>query len=118
LEMRRRKAFQHSGRFNSAHWPWLDSIDCGEQFSSHHASRNALPPEDFEKLIADTEQHLRSFGRDILNGVADVAPFRKGTETACDRCEFHSVCRFDPWTQPFRSLKPAPKASAKAKGKS
>jgi ATP-dependent helicase/DNAse subunit B len=38
-----------------------------------------------------------------------VAPFRIGTATACDYCDFRPVCRFDPWTQPFRDLRPPPK---------
>src|SRR5207247_945958 len=51
----------------------------------------------------------------FADGAIDVAPYRKGQETACDWCEFHSICRFDPWVESFRPLQPAPKAAAKVK---
>jgi len=34
-----------------------------------------------------------------------VAPFRKGSVTACDHCQYQGICRIDPWTHPFRVLR-------------
>ncbi len=109
IEAGRRSSFQHSGRFDKSWYDSLDSRDEGEQFTTHHASRNAQPPEEFEQLIAGIESHLREFGNRILDGAVEVAPFRKSGETACDHCEFGSICRFDSWTESFRRLKPVPK---------
>ncbi|MBQ4067765.1 MAG: helicase-exonuclease AddAB subunit AddB [Lachnospiraceae bacterium] len=34
-------------------------------------------------------------GKDIMNGNVSVTPYKSGTSTPCDYCEFSSVCRFD-----------------------
>jgi ATP-dependent helicase/nuclease subunit B len=112
---KRRRSFRHSGRFDESACAQLDSSDEGEQFSMHHASKNKMASTDFEQLIADVEGHLRRFGNEILNGAVAVAPYRKGNETSCDRCEFASVCRFDSWTEPFRKLASPPKPEKAAK---
>ena len=113
----RRRAFQHSGRFNENFSAQFDRTDSGEPYATHHASRNKLGAEEFTQLIADVERHLKEFGNRILDGVIDIAPYRKGQETACGRCEFQAVCRFDPWVEPFRSLKPLPKKTPAKKAK-
>ena len=69
---------------------------------------DALLKADFEALCEKVETHLRKYGGRIFNGEVAVAPFRIGNQTACDYCDFRAVCRFDPWTQPFRALRPPP----------
>jgi ATP-dependent helicase/DNAse subunit B len=44
-------------------------------------------------------------GREIFSGEAKVAPYRKGAATACDQCDYRSICRIDPWTHRYRVLK-------------
>ena len=44
-----------------------------------------------------------------LGGEAAVEPYRLKHETACDLCAYRSVCRFDPWTMPFRKLEAKPR---------
>ncbi len=105
---KRRKSFQHSGRFDKSAGELLDSHGGSEQFATHHASKNAMDPVDFEALIAGVEEHLRRFGNQILDGAVEIAPFRKGSETSCDHCEFATICRFDPWTESYRKLEPVP----------
>ena len=73
---------------------------------------NALLPVAFAQLLGDVEEHLRRIGRAIYAGEAGVSPFRKGGETACDYCEFRPFCRFDPWTDRYRVLRPPPKPPA------
>jgi ATP-dependent helicase/nuclease subunit B len=68
-----------------------------------------LPAEEFQVLQEQITAHLRAHGRQIFAGATEVTPFRKGRETACERCDFLPVCRFDAWTQPFRVLRPPPK---------
>ena len=41
----------------------------------------------------------------LLCLLPEVAPYRKGTMTACKRCDYQSICRIDPWTHRFRVLK-------------
>ncbi len=107
--------FQHSGRFNG---DWLKHFDNrgaskGDQFKfamnkdGGFAKRgnDALEVEAFEKLLVEIESHLRRIGGAIYAGDVSVAPFRKGSETACDYCDFRPFCRFDPWVQPYRALK-------------
>ncbi|HEY2952582.1 MAG TPA: PD-(D/E)XK nuclease family protein [Verrucomicrobiae bacterium] len=116
----RRQGYQHRGRLNEMALAQFDSRGAarGDQFKY---SRNkdgtlskrgneALAPDDFHGLLSESEGHLRRIGESIYAGVAEAAPFRKGNETACDYCEYRSICRFDPWVEPFRILRPPPKA--------
>ena len=45
----------------------------------------------------------------IYSGAAQVAPYRKGAVTACDQCDYRSICRLDPWTHRYRVLRNAPR---------
>jgi ATP-dependent helicase/nuclease subunit B len=68
----------------------------------------ALDSEAFGALLQLVEAHLKRIGTEIFAGTVAPAPYRKGSETACDECAFRAVCRFDPWVQPYRVLrKPA-----------
>ena len=116
-EMEQRQPFQHSGRFDKRRTAEFDRAENHEQFRWHGRSGNACEPETFRALVQDVEQHLKNFGNQILNGVIDIAPYRKGTEVACDRCEFQGICRFDSWTQPYRTLSPPPKTESTPKVK-
>jgi ATP-dependent helicase/nuclease subunit B len=111
-EAARRKAFQHSGRFNENFYGHLDATDSGEQFATHYMSRNKTKAEEFTQLVADVERHVKQFGNRILDGVIEIVPYRKAQETACSRCEFQGVCRFDSWVEPFRPLQPLPRKAA------
>ena len=114
-EEARRAGCQHRGRFDGGQ---LDKFDAsgrakGDQF---RYSRNkdgafstrgneALPTPEFRALAVKIEGFLRQHGRDIYDGNVSVAPFRWKHETACDFCLYRPVCRFDPWTQPYRVLR-------------
>lgn len=114
----RRAAYQHSGRFLADELAHFDNrnVPKGDQFkyaklkSGDFAKRGneALPAAAFAALREKVEGHLRDYGTRIFTGEAEVSPYRLGQHTACDYCDFRPVCRFDPWTQPFRALqKPA-----------
>lgn len=114
-----RAAYQHSGRFLAdelAHFdrrggPRGDQFKYAKNKGGDFAKRGneALPAAEFAALREKIEGHLRDYGRRIFGGEVAVTPFRIGTTTACDYCDFRPVCRFDPWTQPFRDLRPPPK---------
>lgn len=49
----------------------------------------------FDALRTFVREKLKSEGREILNGVIDVNPYKQGTRCACDYCPYHAVCGFD-----------------------
>lgn len=120
-EESRHEAFQHRGRFDGGH---LEKFDLrrpnkGEQFQfsvnkdgSFSARGNeALATDEFRGLVRKVEDFLRQHGRDIYSGKVEISPYRVKNETACDFCMYGAVCRFDPWVQPYRVLRPPPKAA-------
>jgi ATP-dependent helicase/nuclease subunit B len=112
----RRRMFRHEGRFDSTWHAQLDAIQCQEQFSADY--RVKLAADAFAQLMSDVEAHLARLGTEILDGKISIEPYRKNQrDTACLRCEFQGICRFDPWTEPYRALKPLPKKSPPEKAK-
>jgi ATP-dependent helicase/nuclease subunit B len=107
--------FQHLGRFDGARLVAFDARNAakGDQFKFKvnkdgafaKTGNEALAPGEFPALLAEIEATLRQAGEGIFSGEAAVAPYRLKGETACDWCAYRSVCRFDPWTMPFRVLK-------------
>ena len=55
------------------------------------------------------EGHLRRIGRSIYAGEVAASPYRINNETACDFCDYRSICRFDPWREPYNVLRAPPK---------
>ncbi len=112
LEQRR---FQHAGRFDLRALPYLDARHEAEgtQFkfrlnaNGQPDARNTdlMPPEDFTAMLDHVEAELARMGREIYSGAIAPNPYQKGGERACDDCQYAGVCRFDPWTRPFRLLR-------------
>jgi ATP-dependent helicase/nuclease subunit B len=113
--------FQHVGRFQREHLARFDNRGGtkGEQFrfainkdTSFAAKGNdGLAAADFDALLEMVENHLRRFGTALLDGSIGIDPFAHGGVTACERCDYASVCRFDSWTQRYRLLRSAEAAS-------
>jgi ATP-dependent helicase/nuclease subunit B len=60
------------------------------------AARSAvLTREQFDLLRAFLRTQLIAAGSDIIDGVVDIAPLRRGTLRACRYCHFKPVCQFD-----------------------
>jgi ATP-dependent helicase/nuclease subunit B len=116
----RKTAYRHHGRFDAGTLPKLDSAGAADQFnyrlnqdgSLRKGSTEALPRDEFEKMLAGAENRLREMGRAIFSGEAKVDPYRKGTETPCEFCDYRAVCRIDPWTHEWRVLRAAESGSA------
>lgn len=102
------ESFQHAGRFDESGYDKLDPRGTKQQFKTHSQSRNKMAPAAFRDLLNRAVENLRRFGNEIFAGNIAVAPFRKGQETACEFCNYAAICRFDPWTQPFRTLSRPP----------
>jgi ATP-dependent helicase/nuclease subunit B len=112
----RKRAYRHTGRFNADVLPHLDNrpgATDGDQFNYHRnndgaisrASREALDRQAFAELLDRVETSLKRMGRDIYGGVARLDPYRKGPATACDNCDYRAICRLDPWTHSYRTLR-------------
>jgi ATP-dependent helicase/nuclease subunit B len=116
VEDTRKLAYQHTGRFDAQHLRLLDTrTDAvkGDQFnytlkkdgSIARTSREAMDSDEFESLLDDVEDNLKSMGRAIYAGEAKVDPYRKGSAAACDQCDYRPICRIDPWTHVYRVLR-------------
>jgi ATP-dependent helicase/nuclease subunit B len=114
-EEHRKAAYRHLGRFDARAIPQLDSsgASAGDQFN-YRLKKNgevyancaeALPPGELGILLGRVEENLRRMGAEIFAGRVGIDPYRRGKQTACDTCEYSSICRIDPWTHPFRVLK-------------
>ena len=115
-EATRRTTYQHAGRFDFAHRPALDDRANAQPSGQFRYTLNkdgalskrpgdALPTAEFTDLLTQVEANLRRLGEAIIAGEVTVAPVRlSASEKACDRCDYRPICRFDPWTQPYRTL--------------
>jgi ATP-dependent helicase/nuclease subunit B len=120
----RQKRYQHLGRFDWAALRFLDSRGAkeGAQFkfklrmdgAPHGANTDLLRTEEFGQLLDDVEAELVRMGREIYDGAIELNPYQKGDKVACDNCDYKSICRFDPWTQPYRVLRAAREEGAEA----
>ncbi len=116
-EAARRATYQHAGRFDFSHRALFDSRVEGHSSGQFRYRLNkdggliahgsdGLAGDDFNALLSQVEANLRGLGEAIFAGRVEVAPVRlSASEKACDRCDYRAICRFDPWTQPYRSLR-------------
>ncbi len=111
----RKLAYRHSGRFDSSHLEKLDRIQARDQInyqlnkdgSVRSNSAEAISSKEFTDLLDEVKEQLRSLGKQIFSGAAAVAPYRKGSATACDFCDYRAACRIDEWTHDWRVLRAA-----------
>jgi ATP-dependent helicase/nuclease subunit B len=109
-----RRRYQHTGRFDAAILPWLDqthdkiSLQFNVKLKANGQpdARGAdmMSSTDFRQLLDQVEAALIRMGREIYDGVLRPNPFQKGSDRACDRCDYAGICRFDPWSDPYRLL--------------
>jgi len=111
-----RLAYVHEGLFDFDVLRKLDNrrgARFGDQFDyrltksnkPYKNSHDALNSEEFLALLDHGEELLRDMGRRIYAGDVRVDPYKKAQETACDSCEYQSICRIDRWTHEFRVLR-------------
>lgn len=120
VEAARKNAYSHSGRFDAAMLKLLDQradAPSGDQFNFRRKqngdlyanSPEAMQTSAFIALLDGIEANLKKMGCDIYSGIAKINPYRKGNVTACEHCDYRSICRIDLWTHSFRVLKKAEK---------
>jgi ATP-dependent helicase/nuclease subunit B len=112
----RKRAYRHTGRFDTSALPKLDGMKAADQFnyrlnkdgSVRSDSVEALPRAEFEKMLDRVEAQLTEMGRAIFSGETKVDPYRKGSATACEFCDYRAACRIDPWRHQWRVLRAQP----------
>ncbi|MGA3180405.1 MAG: PD-(D/E)XK nuclease family protein [Verrucomicrobiota bacterium] len=107
-------AYKHSGRFDLAALPHLDTRKAvkGTQFNFRLTKdgqpyANVPDPMDhiqFQRMLDQVEESLVRMGRGIFAGEIELNPYQNGAARACDHCEYQGICRIDPWTHAFRVL--------------
>ncbi len=58
-------------------------------------SASVVEPEEMFALRDTFLQVMCESAEQIANGAVEIAPYRKGADTACDMCDFGAVCQFD-----------------------
>jgi ATP-dependent helicase/nuclease subunit B len=112
----KKMAYRHNGRFDAGELRKFDrraEVSKGDQFNFRlnkggelpSNSAEAIPCKEFTGLLDQVEEQLRSLGEKIFSGAAAVDPYRKGSATACDYCDYRAACRIDPWTHQWRALR-------------
>ncbi len=111
----KKMAYRHNGRFDAGELRKFDrrpDVTRGDQFNFRlnkggelpSNSAEAIAGKEFAGLLDQVEEQLRSLGEQIFSGAAAVDPYRKGSTTACDYCDYRAACRIDPWTHQWRGL--------------
>jgi ATP-dependent helicase/nuclease subunit B len=111
----RRQRYQHVGRFDLRALPYLDGRQASEgtQFKyklkadGEPDARNTdlMRPEAFAEMLEHVESELVRMGGEIYGGAIELNPYQKGSERACDKCQYQGICRIDPWVNSFRVLR-------------
>jgi len=64
-----------------------------------------MESDQFQRLLDGVADRIRSMGNRIFTGDIRVDPYRRGSDTPCDRCDARGICRIDPWTHAYRILR-------------
>jgi len=108
--------YKAKGIFNGKYAPYLDKsaskdstfynffVTKDGQPYGHYGNRGALKPEDFEKVLRFAHQKTVQLAHEILSGKIEIHPYRLGTKSPCQWCDYKSVCRFDWQINDYNSL--------------
>ncbi len=66
-----------------------------------YSLKNFLFLEEFNRLLNDCENTLKSIGETMLSGDIAIKPYRYGPKTACDYCPYGGICMFDSKMHPY-----------------
>jgi ATP-dependent helicase/nuclease subunit B len=124
----KKMAYRHNGRFDAGELRKFDrrAVTKGDQFNFKlnkdgglpSNSAEAIPCKEFTGLLDEVGEQLRGLGEKIFSGAAAVAPYRKGTQTPCEYCDYRAACRIDEWTHEFRELRMKEKSSSSSSSSS
>ncbi|MDM5187447.1 helicase-exonuclease AddAB subunit AddB [Bacillus sp. DX4.1] len=73
-----------------------DIISAGLKKDGSFSARSDIASEqEFTVLQQYVHHTFENIGKDITEGVIDIAPYKMGNKAACTFCNFRSVCQFD-----------------------
>jgi ATP-dependent helicase/nuclease subunit B len=67
---------------------------------------DAADPAEFAGLLAYVRRRIGELADGVVRGAVDVLPYRMNRVTPCPRCEYRSVCRFEPSINRYNNLEP------------
>src|SRR2546423_6848116 len=70
----------------------------------YRSTSDVASGEEFAALLEQTRRQIGIIADDILAGSVAIGPYRLARQSPCPRCEFHSVCRFEPFVNNYRHL--------------
>ena len=76
----------------------------------HTHTSDAVESDQFRALLDIARKKLSELTEGILSGDIRVVPYRLNDKSPCPRCEFRSVCRFDPAINRYNHLPSISKA--------
>ncbi len=110
-----RNAYQHQGIFDLDELRKFDNREekQGDQFGYRlrqdglpfQNCASVMPKAQFQGMLDRAESMLTQLGKRIYDGDVQVDPYKHGSDVACLKCEYQCICRIDPWTHAYRSLK-------------
>jgi len=59
------------------------------------ANSSLYKTEQFDYMMAHTDDKIKEFGEGIINGNIAMKPYKLEKDTPCGYCEYKSICRFD-----------------------
>jgi ATP-dependent helicase/nuclease subunit B len=77
----------------------------GGGFGYRNASDVADPAE-FAGLLSFVHRRLGELADEVVAGRVDITPYRINRATPCPRCDYRSICRFEPSINRYTSLQP------------
>jgi ATP-dependent helicase/nuclease subunit B len=103
------------GVFNGRYAEYLDSTGSGSEYYNFRIKKDGDPygdynrqgivrPENFKDMLSYAGSKAVELAGGIVSGRIDARPYRLGTESACRRCEYGGVCRFDWNINDYNSL--------------
>jgi ATP-dependent helicase/nuclease subunit B len=78
-------------------------------------STDAADPAEFAALLDFVRRRIGELADGIVGGGVEVLPYRMNRVTPCPRCEYRSVCRFEPSINRYHNLEPMRREDALAR---
>ncbi|MGN0383501.1 MAG: PD-(D/E)XK nuclease family protein [Eubacterium sp.] len=73
-----------------------DIVDLNYTKSGNYTEKSSvIKTDDFNCLLNYVNEKSEKMSEEILSGNIDINPYKKGTYTACDYCEFSGICSRD-----------------------
>ncbi len=72
--------------------------------NGQYSLKNFLFLEEFNRLLNDCEETLKSIGKTMISGDIAIKPYRHGPKTACDWCPYGAICMFDAKMHSYRYI--------------